>query len=40
METELVSSIFFNDLCFEEKGKEIDMGVKDKSDQQIEKFSE
>jgi hypothetical protein len=40
METKLGSSIFFNDLCFEEKGPEIDMVVKEKYDQQIEKFSE
>jgi hypothetical protein len=40
VETELGSSIFFNDLCFEEKGPEIDMADKDRSDQQIEKFSE
>jgi len=39
LETELGSSIFFNGLCFEEKGTEIDMVVKDKSDQQIEKIS-
>jgi hypothetical protein len=39
METELGSSIFFNDLCFEEKGLEIDMDIKDKYDQQIKKFS-
>jgi ribonuclease HI len=40
VENELGSSIFFNDLCFEEKGPEIDMIVKDKYDQQIEKISE
>ena len=40
METELGSSIFFNDLCFEEKRPKIDMARKHRSDQQIEKFSE
>jgi hypothetical protein len=40
VETELGSSIFFNDMFFEEKVLEIDMAVKDKYDQQIEKFSE
>jgi hypothetical protein len=40
VETELGSSIFFNDLCFEEKEPEIDMAFKDRYDQQIEKFSE
>jgi hypothetical protein len=32
------SSIFFNDLSFEEKGPEIDMAAKDQSDQQLRKF--
>ena len=40
METDLGSFIFFNDLCFEEEGPEIDMADKDRFDQQIEKFSE
>jgi hypothetical protein len=40
VETELGSSIFFNDLCFEEKGTKIDMDDKEISDQQSEKFSE
>nr|QHR87731.1 hypothetical protein Q903MT_gene1743 [Picea sitchensis] len=40
VETEMGSSIFFNDLCFEEKGPEIDMAAKDQSDQQTEKVSE
>jgi hypothetical protein len=39
METELGSSIFFKDLCFEEKKPEIDMVDKDRSDRHIEKFS-
>jgi hypothetical protein len=34
LEIELGSSIFFNDLCFEEKGTEIDMVAKDQFDQQ------
>jgi hypothetical protein len=40
VETELGSSIFFNDLCFEEKGTKIDMDDKEISDEQSEKFSE
>jgi ribonuclease HI len=40
METELGSSIFFNDLCFEEKEPEIDMVDKERFDQQIEEYSE
>jgi len=40
VETEWGSSIFFNDLCFEEKGTKIDMDDKEISDQQSEKFSE
>jgi hypothetical protein len=40
VETAMGSSIFFNDLCFEEKEPKIDMVDKERSDQQIEKFSE
>lgn len=40
VETEMGSSIFFNDLCFEGKGPEIYMAAKDQSDQQTEKVSE
>jgi hypothetical protein len=36
VETEIGSSIFFNDLSFEEKGSDIDMDSKDQSDQQEE----
>jgi hypothetical protein len=40
VDSRLGSSIFFNDLCFEEKGPEIDVVSKDKSPQQTEKVSE
>jgi ribonuclease HI len=38
METEIGSSILFNDLSFEEEVPETDMAMKDKPDQQTEKF--
>jgi hypothetical protein len=40
VETEIGSSIFFNDLSFEDKVPDTDMTAKDKSDQQTEKISE
>jgi hypothetical protein len=40
VETELVSSIFFNDLSFEEEGLVIEMASKDQFDQQNEESSE
>jgi hypothetical protein len=40
VETEIGSSIFFNDSSFEEKVSETDMTSKDRSDQQIEESSE
>jgi hypothetical protein len=40
VETEIGSSIFFNDLNFEEKVPEIDMTAKDQSDQQNEESLE
>jgi hypothetical protein len=39
MKTELGSSIFFNDLCFEENGLEIDMDDKERSDQRSDEYS-
>ena len=38
VETKMGSPIFFNDLCFEEKGTKIDMVAKDKFGQQLRKF--
>jgi hypothetical protein len=38
METEIGSSIFFNDSSFEEEVPKTDMAIKDKHDQQTEKF--
>jgi hypothetical protein len=40
VEIELGSSIFFNDLCFEEKELQIDMIDKERSDRHIEEYSE
>jgi hypothetical protein len=40
VETEIGSSIFFNDLSFEEKVPDNNMDAKEKSDQQTEKISE
>jgi ribonuclease HI len=39
VETEIGSSIFFNDLSFEEEVPKIDMTIKEKPDQQTEDFS-
>jgi hypothetical protein len=40
VEIEIGSSIFFNDLSFEEKMSKTDMTTKDKSDQQTEEISD
>jgi hypothetical protein len=40
VDTEMGSSILFNDLCFKGKGPEIDMVAKDKPDQQARKILE
>jgi hypothetical protein len=40
VETDIGSSILFNDLSFEEEVPKTDMDIKDKPDQQIDKFSD